>query len=69
MENLGTKQKKIHISKWGVKLSKEDTTKTEAKTTVVVDDTSNNSDSDEESTEGLNLRFKTANILDDLLDN
>ena len=56
MENLGAKQKKIHISKWGVKLSKEDTTKAEAKTT-------------EESTEGLNLRFKTANILDDLLDN
>ena len=55
LENYGEPRNKAEEDSYfemGVKLSKEDTTKTEAKTTVVVDDTSNNSDSDEESTEG-----------------
>ncbi len=54
LENYGEPRNKAEDSyfEMEVKLSKEDTTKTEAKTTVVVDDTSNNSDSDEESTEG-----------------
>ena len=63
LEYLKTNQKKTRFL-MGLQMSLKDT----VNTPIVVSNTSETVDSEDEPTQGLNLLFEAANILDDILD-
>ena len=67
MENFGVPKNKSEEDSFlemGLQMSLKDT----VNTPIVVSDTSETVDSEDEPTQGLNLLFEAANILDDILD-